>query len=100
MIDLTPSAEQMIELLDGVSGDALAGPTPCPDLSLGDLIDHIGTLAVVFAGKTDGTSSSSSPPPPPTAENLEPEWRARIAEDVRALAAAWREPDAWEGMTT
>jgi uncharacterized protein (TIGR03086 family) len=100
MIDLTPSAERMIELLEGVPDDRLGASTPCPDLSVGDLIDHVGSLSVAFTAKTGSSGAGTGPPPAPSAANLGPDWRQRIPADVRALAAVWKEPGAWEGMTT
>src|SRR4051812_18941176 len=101
MIDLTPSADRMISLLEGVSDDRLADGTPCPGSSVGDLIDHVGTVATAFAAKGDSSGAAGGgPPPPPDAANLEPEWRQRIAADLRTLAATWAQPGAWEGMTT
>ena len=46
MVDLTPAAQRLADLVARVSDDELSGPTPCPAYALGDLIDHIGGLAV------------------------------------------------------
>jgi uncharacterized protein (TIGR03086 family) len=100
MIDLTPAAGRVGDLVVGVDDRQLGDPTPCPDMTVGDLVDHIGTLALAFASKAGGGGATSGPPPPPDGQNLEPGWRDRIARDVQALAAVWREPSAWEGMTT
>jgi uncharacterized protein (TIGR03086 family) len=70
-------------------------------MTVGDLIDHIGTFAAAFAAKADKTKDSpTGPPPRPNAANLEQDWRDRIVRDLGALAAAWTQPSAWEGMTT
>ena len=75
-------------------------PTPCPDLPLGALIDHVGGFAKVFAASAKKeVGELTSQPPDPRADNLEPGWRARIATDLSALADAWDAPDAWDGMT-
>jgi uncharacterized protein (TIGR03086 family) len=100
MIDLTPSAERMTALLDAVTDDQLDRPTPCPDSSLGDLVDHVGTLTIAFTAKAGDDGSRSGPPPKPDAANLEAGWRERIARDLRSLAEAWQVPAAWEGMTS
>jgi uncharacterized protein (TIGR03086 family) len=100
MIDLTPSAERMTALLGAITDDQLDRPTPCPDACLGDLIDHVGTLTIAFAGKAGDNSSPSGPPPKPDAANLETGWRERIARDLGSLATAWQDPSAWDGMTT
>ena len=46
--DLSPAAATMAELIRKISDDQLTGPTPCPDYSLGDLVDHVGGLAMAF----------------------------------------------------
>ena len=40
----------------------------------------------------------TSPPPPPSGANLEAGWRERISRDLLALADAWRDPQAWDGI--
>jgi uncharacterized protein (TIGR03086 family) len=100
MIDLEPAAERMAALVSGTTDDQLDRPTPCPDLRVGDLIDHVGMFAARFrdaAHKTTG--DRSTPPPTPDLSRLEPGWRDRIRGDLRSMAAAWGEPEAWEGVT-
>ena len=101
MHDLGPAARRVADLLATVDDGQLGQPTPCPDMTVGDLVDHIGTFAVAFAAKANKSSDQAGGRPPrPDAANLEPGWRDRIARDLDALAAAWREPSAWEGTTT
>jgi uncharacterized protein (TIGR03086 family) len=103
MIDLQPAAERLGQVVAAVRDDQLGSPTPCVEASLGDLIDHIGTLAVAFTGvarKDQAGPGAGGPPPPPSAANLEEGWRQRIVDDLRRLAAAWAEPGSWDGMTT
>jgi uncharacterized protein (TIGR03086 family) len=100
MIDITPATERLGHLLDSVDAADLDRPTPCPEARVGDLIDHIGTFAKGFAAAARKAPPREGPPPKPDAANLEPDWRDRLAGDLRALAAAWREAEAWEGMTT
>ena len=98
--DLHAAADRVSHLLGAVPEDAMDAPTPCPDLSLGALIDHVGGFARVFAASAKKEIGElTSQPPDPRAENLEPSWRARIAADLAALADAWDAPDAWDGMT-
>jgi uncharacterized protein (TIGR03086 family) len=101
MIDLHPAAERTIGLLTTVADEQLHLSTPCPQAHLGDLIDHLGVFAVRFrAAARKESEGQTSPPPPPNGQNLEAEWRDRIARDVLALADAWRDPQAWEGSTS
>jgi uncharacterized protein (TIGR03086 family) len=98
--DLHDAAERMTRLVEAVSDDAMNAPTPCPDLPLGALIDHVGGFAKVFtASARKEIGERTAQPPDPRADRLEPGWRARIASDLSELADAWAAPDAWDGMT-
>jgi uncharacterized protein (TIGR03086 family) len=98
--DLHAASERLTRLLESVPDDAIDAPTPCPELPLGALIDHVGGFAKVFAASAKKElGERTAQPPDPRADNLEPGWRTRIASDLRALADAWDVPDAWEGMT-
>jgi hypothetical protein len=75
-------------------------PISCNEYSLGDLIDHVGGLSQAFtaaARKERGPGSSQGPSG--DAVRLGQDWRTRIPEQLAALAEAWRDPSAWEGMT-
>jgi uncharacterized protein (TIGR03086 family) len=90
----------MTALLAGVSDARLDARTPCPDYSLGDLVEHVGGLAVAFrsaAAKELGEFTSQAPQP--SAARLGADWRVEIPRRLDALAEAWRKPDAWSGMT-
>jgi uncharacterized protein (TIGR03086 family) len=100
IVDLGPAAEQLAGLVAGAPDAELGDPTPCPAYTLGDLIDHVGGLALAFtaAARKDGghyanmqASGDSS--------RLGDGWRVRIPRDLAALAEAWRAPAAWDGMT-
>src|SRR6266568_4931159 len=69
--------------------DDLDRPTPCPAYTLGDLIDHVGGLALAFtaaARKQPGDHVEQTPSG--RAANLESAWRARIPADLATLARA------------
>jgi uncharacterized protein (TIGR03086 family) len=97
MEDLRPAAERLATLVEVVPDAALGRPTPCAEYSVGDLVDHIGgaALAFAFAAKKQPLERG----PSGDANRLGADWRTRIPRDVRAMAVAWREPDAWTGMT-
>jgi uncharacterized protein (TIGR03086 family) len=99
-LDLMPAATALGVLVQQVPDDRLGDPTPCPDYTVGDLVEHVGGLALAFtaaANKDLGAYTDS--PPHPDAARLTADWRARIPTDLVALAQAWRQPDAWTGMT-
>jgi len=108
MLDLTPAARAVADLVDGVDAEALNGRTPCADYSVGDLLDHLMGLTVAFtAAATKVTSTSDgraalaaeSRPGEPSVDHLHPDWRDQLPQRLDALAAAWRSPAAWEGET-
>ncbi|MFB4302132.1 TIGR03086 family metal-binding protein [Actinomadura sp. NTSP31] len=97
--DLAPAARRLAALLAAVGDDRLDARTPCSDSTLGTLIDHIDGLSQAFTmAAAKDVPEGGSQPPSPDGSNLAPDWRARVPERLEALAAAWREPSAWEGM--
>lgn len=96
-IDLGPATERMADVIRAVSGDALDAPTPCEEYSVGDLLDHIGGAALAF--RAAAVKEPLEGGPAGEAANLGADWRARIPRDLVALADAWRDPQAWRGMT-
>ena len=100
MVDLGPAAMQLVGLVSRVPDAELGNPTPCPAYTLGDLIDHVGGLALAFtaAARKDGGRYANMRASGDRAR-LGDDWRGRIPRDLAALAGAWRDPAAWDGMT-
>jgi uncharacterized protein (TIGR03086 family) len=99
-LDLGPQTRVLAHLAEGVGDAHLAGPTPCPDLAVRDLLGHLTGLAVAFRdaarkdlGATTDTDPASAVP------DIGPGWREELAKALGELAEAWRAPDAWTGMT-
>jgi uncharacterized protein (TIGR03086 family) len=104
MIDLDPAAREVARLLEAVTDEQLAGPTPCPNYPVGALLDHLMGLSLAFtwaARKTTAIQdgSNESGPGLATAEHLDPKWRSLLPSRLCELAEAWRVPTAWDGMT-
>jgi uncharacterized protein (TIGR03086 family) len=100
MSDLGSAVAQMSNLLERVTEDQLNRPTPCPPYTLSDLIDHVSGLSQAFtAAATKNVGSATSQGPSGDASRLSDDWRTRIPKQLAALADAWRDPNAWEGMT-
>jgi uncharacterized protein (TIGR03086 family) len=98
--DFGPAARRLAELVASADDDQLSAPTPCPSYTLGDLIDHIGGLALAFtAAANKERNGHVERQPSGDASRLPADWRTRIPRDLTALAQAWREPGAWDGMT-
>jgi uncharacterized protein (TIGR03086 family) len=99
-IDLRPAAERLGALVARIPDEELGAPTPCPDYRLGDLLDHVGGLAVAFtAAATKAVGEAGDQGPSGDASRLGADWRNRIPADLAGLAAAWQDPAAWDGMT-
>jgi uncharacterized protein (TIGR03086 family) len=97
-LDLGPQTDEVIRIVAGVKDDQLDDPTPCEGMPVAGLLDHLMGLSLAFrmgAEKTplDGGASAS-------ASALDPAWRSELPARLDALAAAWREPTAWEGFAT
>src|SRR5512146_1951845 len=100
MLDLEPATRVLTDLLYRVRDDQLGAPTPCAEVRLGDLIDHVDGLSIAFTA-----AATKTPPPgggqgtPPDAARLGADWRTRIPERLAGLAAAWRDQAAWTSVT-
>jgi uncharacterized protein (TIGR03086 family) len=102
ILDLGPATRTVAALTARVRDDQLTDPTPCPAYTVGDLLDHIGGLALAFtraARKTGLGEAPGGPPPLGDAARLEPGWRERIARSLEQLAEAWCDPSAYVGET-
>ena len=100
VLDLHPATREVARLLDGVSDDQLANPTPC-DYDVATLLEHLLglTLAFTWAAEKSAAEHGGSQPPQPAGDALDPAWRTVLPGRLEALAAAWTDPAAWEGMT-
>jgi uncharacterized protein (TIGR03086 family) len=96
-IDFGPAVQRMVHLVQAVPDDGLAWPTPCERYSVGDLLDHIGGSARAF--RAAAVKKPLPGGPSGNADNLGQDWRTRIPADLEALGEAWRDSEAWTGMT-
>ncbi|MFE9724071.1 TIGR03086 family metal-binding protein [Streptomyces sp. NPDC005794] len=99
-LDLGPAARQIQELIGPIDDLRLAGPTPCPDYAVRELLGHLHGLTVAFRdaaykkpGPTTDTSPTSALPVLPA------DWRETLPPLLDELVTAWRTPAALEGMT-
>ena len=99
MIDLTSACKRTADVLAGVTDEQLTLPTPCEKLRLDELVAHVGVLASAFtaaAGKDFGPLTDT---PPTDGAQPDADWRTAYPHRLAALATAWKDPDAWRGMT-
>jgi uncharacterized protein (TIGR03086 family) len=100
MIDIEPATHALAKVVDGVRDDQLMAGTPCADMPVATLLDHVDGLALAFTQAADkSVAPGGGPPPQASAANLTTDWRTRIPHRLAALAGAWRNDDAWSGMT-
>ncbi|WKG03347.1 TIGR03086 family metal-binding protein [Mycolicibacterium sp. HK-90] len=100
MVDLTKACDRTAKLLENVRDEDFGARTPCEKLSVAELMAHIGGLAAAFAAaarKEFGPLTDTVPDD--SAYRLDDDWRTRYPDELARLAAAWRAPEAWEGMT-
>jgi uncharacterized protein (TIGR03086 family) len=100
IVDLGPAARRLGELVAHTSDDELSRPTPCPAYTVGDLIEHVGVMALSFAtaARKEG-GPYAEPLPAGDAARLRADWRSAIPRDLGAVATAWADPAAWSGLT-
>lgn len=98
--DLGPQALIVARLAEGVTDEHLDGGTPCPDYAVRNLLGHLTGLAVAFrdaARKDLGATTDTAPDS--RLPDIGPDWREALPKALDELADAWRDPEAWTGMT-
>ncbi|WP_206053667.1 TIGR03086 family metal-binding protein [Nocardioides iriomotensis] len=94
-----PATATLARVVTGVRDDQLAGPTPCPDWTVADLVDHIAGLTLAFTAAATKTDLPGGAGPRANGSDLPDGWRERIGADLAVLAEAWAKQDAYEGTT-
>ncbi len=99
-LHIAPATKRVGELVRAVRDDQLGRATPIGG-TVGGLLDHVQSFSRAFAGAAAKVKdeTNSGPAPVPDAARLGDDWRVRIPQLLDALAAAWDEPAAWQGMT-
>jgi uncharacterized protein (TIGR03086 family) len=98
--DFESAATAMEAVVAEITDDQLDDATPCGDMSVREVLVHVIGLTEAFRqAATKQSLGRSAPPDAATAPALPEDWRSRIATQLKALVAAWREPSAWEGET-
>jgi uncharacterized protein (TIGR03086 family) len=85
--------EQLAALLDGVTGAAMTGGTPCEGWTVQDLVDHVVAAPASFASMVRGEPVDWSQPTP----SAGPDPAAAFRSSADDLLAAWRDRDAAQG---
>jgi uncharacterized protein (TIGR03086 family) len=98
-LDFAPTTSALAAIVRGVRDDQLAWPTPNHGRSVGDLLDHIGGLALAFTAAARKEEPPGGGNPSANAEALSDDWRTEIPDRLANLAEAWRDPAAYTGTT-
>ncbi|RYB95361.1 TIGR03086 family protein [Nocardioides oleivorans] len=101
LVDLGPAGERLVAVASDVADDQLGAPTPCEGRTVGQLVRHLVGLTLAFRAAADkdfGPLTDTSPDDG-SWPDAEPGWREALAAQVPEMTAAWRDPDAWDGMT-
>ena len=98
--DLRAAARLTASIVTGVGDEQLDNPTPCGARNVADLLSHIDGLSLAFAAAAaKDLGPLTDTPPPESDDTLGEAWRQRVPAQLAALAQAWSDPSAWEGMT-
>ncbi|MFF4492309.1 TIGR03086 family metal-binding protein [Streptomyces sp. NPDC001544] len=100
ILDLGPQTLVVARLAERVTDEQLSAATPCPDYAVRHLLGHLVGLAAAFrdaARKDLGATTDTSPNT--ALPDIGPGWREELPKVFDELAGAWRDPDAWTGMT-
>lgn len=99
-LDLAPAADQMRQVVAGITDEQLTAATPCEGTDVAAMLAHVQGLTIAFrdaARKVDGPTTST--PPQEAPKDLSPGWREEIPVGLDELVQAWREPGALEGFS-
>jgi uncharacterized protein (TIGR03086 family) len=99
VIDLRPACQAVAKLLDGLTDGQMDLPTPCPEYTVGGLIDHLAAVTELYVVIAEWDSDQEVPAPDPPTVHRIPDWWYLLADDLRDLVAAWADSAAWVGRT-
>ncbi|MFE7722713.1 TIGR03086 family metal-binding protein [Nocardia rhizosphaerihabitans] len=93
------AAEPLSKLLRTIEPDRLTAPTPCAEFDVRALLNHL----LFWGPSLIGAARKEAVAPPAAAESdvdlTEGDWPAALDTQLDDLATAWRNPDAWQGVT-
>jgi uncharacterized protein (TIGR03086 family) len=93
------AAEPMRAVVRAIVPEQLGGPTPCQEYDVRGLLNHLLFWGPSLVG---AATDARVRPPADSEEEVEltgGDWAAGIEAQLDQLAAAWGEPEAWEGTT-
>jgi len=88
----------MIKVLDGVTDGQLTDSSPCTLWTVGDVIDHVDQVALVFTALAlQDTNMLLSVATNPDAAHLGSNWQENTSQHLLTLGKSWDDPAAWWG---
>ncbi len=97
-VDLGAAADEVARVVAGIRDDQLGNPTPCEEMPVAAMLDHMLGLTSAFRRAAEKAPLQGAPSA--SADQLADDWRTRLPAQLSALAEAWRAPSAWEGMAS
>jgi uncharacterized protein (TIGR03086 family) len=98
--DLQAASRLTASIVTGVGEEQLDNPTPNTERNVRQLLAHIDGLTQAFAAAAAKEFGPLTDTDPEQADGaLVDDWRTRVPAQLDALAQAWSDPSAWEGMT-
>lgn len=99
--DLGPAVSSLLDIARGVEPSDLGRPTPNDGRSVSELIGHLVGLTAAFgaAAEKDFGEWTDTNPDEQGWPSAEDGWLATLRDRAHSLVTAWREPEAWTGMT-
>lgn len=93
------AAEPLSKILRTITPDLLTVPTPCAEFDVRALLNHL----LFWGPSLVGAARKQAVAPPAAAESdidlTSDDWAAALDTHLDELAAAWRDPAAWQGVT-
>ncbi|WP_280298897.1 TIGR03086 family metal-binding protein [Nocardia neocaledoniensis] len=87
------------KILRAITPDLLTAPTPCAEFDVRALLNHL----LFWGPSLTGAARKRAVAPPAAAETdvdlTAGDWSAALDTHLDDLAAAWRDPAAWQGVT-
>ena len=98
-LDFGPATTTVAGIVAGVRDDQLGDGTPCPAMTVADLLDHLHGLALAFTCAARKEPVPGGGAPEADGSRLSSAWREEIGGRLATLADAWADPSAYSGMT-
>ena len=96
---VTSATAPAVAIVHAIRPDQLEAPTPCAEFTVRTLLNHL----LYWGPSLVGAARKERVAPPAAGEREadlpDGDWAGALAGQIDRTAAAWSDPDAWEGMT-